>query len=859
MSGSVKEENIPQCMKQLPNWLVWRLEGVTETFKGTKVPYQPKNPHYKASSTDPTTWSYFGEAAPLAPMINMDGIGYVFTLDQGIIAIDLDDCINPDGTLNPKAEKALALFQGKTYIELSFSGTGYHILAYGKLPYFVRKGIEIYDSGRYFAVTGDIIGGITEIHHLQPELDALYELYKDENPRKEWTNPNWDKHKTMGKGESLVDTLNLSVANIGYPANARDNGNGEIRGAHPFHGSTTGNNYAINTQKNVWICRRDGHNSGGGALELFAVREGIIRCEDAHPGCLDGHWREIFNALKKEGYKIPDQTQSSSTSPCAAAAAGDSPCTPSGTAETIPLPKIIVDNHTHLRDQSEDAENALILTNNPPRIFVRAAGLVRIVYDDDAPIISKLDESSLRGELARCADYVKFVTGGGSLLPQFEEVPIAPPLVVVKDILSRGEWNLPYLRGIIECPTILSDNTLLLTPGYNTTTELYYIDNENLVMPCIPENPTDIDVAIATDLIHEIFCDFPFESDVDRINFYGILFTTILKPLVDGLVPLMVISKPQAGVGASLLVNIISIIATGRDVATVSVPTTKEEWNKKITSLLRNGRLIVAFDNVDGMLYDDVLAQTLTSSKIEDRILGFTENIVLKNKTVWIANGNNITLGGDMGRRTVWVLLKSDQARPWLRIGFKHPELREWVLEHRGEIVAAIITIARSWILAGRPSPSKDIPHIGVYENWRYVIGGIVEHAGYTGFLSNLEKMYEEMDSGTNEWVGFLDVWYKIWNTRPITTSELVSHIDRETNSGHHEFSEEERMYDTLPEQILTAKAKGKDFSRSIGKALTKVNGRVFPNGLKIVKCGEYKHAIQWKIDDTKKVNSKVV
>jgi hypothetical protein len=531
----------------------------------------------------------------------------------------------------------------------------------------------------------------------------------------------------------------------------------------------------------------------------------------------------------------------------------DAPCC--ATTEPVPLPKIVVSNDISLRDQSDEAENAIILTNNPPRIFVKSTNLVRIIYDKSTPVIDTLEESSLRGELARCADYVKLVNT--SLIknqPVWTERQTPPPLIVVKDILSKKSWNLPYLKGIIECPTLLDDNSLICVAGYHEPTNLYYIPDENLILPTIPDNPTSEDIHNSVELIREIVCDFPFEDEGSRTNFFALLFAAVLRPSISGVTPLTIITKPQAGVGASLLANCISNIISGRDADMKDAPERSEEWEKKMIAILRTGRTFFVFDNIEGKLYSSPFASILTSERYEGRILGKSETILLENNATWVANGNNIELGGDMPRRTVLVRLKSEDARPWQRSDFKHPKLIKWVLETRGNILAAVITIARAWLLSGKPLPASNVPHVGMYEDWRDRIGGILEFAGFTGFLDNLEKMYEEMDVDTGEWIGFTDVWYKIWNTRPTTTSELVSHIDRETNSGHHEFSEDEKMYDTLPEQILNAKAKGKDFSRSIGNALAKVNGRVFPNGLKIVKCGVSHQATQWRIDDTKKV-----
>src|SRR5208283_3852718 len=65
----------------------------------------------------------------------------------------------------------------ESYSEVSPSGTGIHILVESTLP---REGsrkvgqVEIYDSGRYFTVTGEILPGFTEIK--QRDGKELYPL-----------------------------------------------------------------------------------------------------------------------------------------------------------------------------------------------------------------------------------------------------------------------------------------------------------------------------------------------------------------------------------------------------------------------------------------------------------------------------------------------------------------------------------------------------------------------------------------------------------------------------------------------------------------------------------------------------------
>ena len=61
----------------------------------------------------------------------------------------------------------------------------------------------------------------------------------------------------------------------------------ELAGAHPQHGSSTGTNFHVNVEKQLWHCWRHG-TAGGDALTLIAVCEGWLRCEEAQSGCVRG-------------------------------------------------------------------------------------------------------------------------------------------------------------------------------------------------------------------------------------------------------------------------------------------------------------------------------------------------------------------------------------------------------------------------------------------------------------------------------------------------------------------------------------------------------------------------------------------
>jgi hypothetical protein len=74
-----------------------------------------------------------------------------------------------------------------------------------------------------------------------------------------------------------------------------------VKGAHPVHGSTSGNNFEVDFRENSWRCWRCG--SGGGVALAIAVKEGIIRCDQARAGVLRGDlFKQVVDAARKGNY-----------------------------------------------------------------------------------------------------------------------------------------------------------------------------------------------------------------------------------------------------------------------------------------------------------------------------------------------------------------------------------------------------------------------------------------------------------------------------------------------------------------------------------------------------------------------------
>ena len=202
MALSVNFDGIPNQLKKIPRWLLWRyvLVGSGENQKWSKLPMQQDG--RAGSSTNPSTWTDFftvmeAYQTPL-PNNHFDGVGFVFSDEDNVVGIDLDDCydINTNQFTNPESEALAHNIEG--YMEVSPSGTGVKIftLANLKTSYVDHtKGVEFYSRSRYFTVTGHHLAGNMpdrEIdltgHFPERTVQASGDLFADYQPPV----PEWD-------------------------------------------------------------------------------------------------------------------------------------------------------------------------------------------------------------------------------------------------------------------------------------------------------------------------------------------------------------------------------------------------------------------------------------------------------------------------------------------------------------------------------------------------------------------------------------------------------------------------------------------------------------------------------------------
>lgn len=177
-------EAIPEELRKLNQWGNYHRIWVEKRNKYTKIPLNPWNGE-DGKSNDSSTWSDFDTALrAIDKYPQADGLAFYFAngyvgLDIDHIADELDKVREGDSDPENYVNKAHQLTKG-SYMEISMSGEGIHCIFKGKIPGNRRRkgNYEMYQSGRFFALTGNTLNSQPTIKSLDhEEMAKLYTHY----------------------------------------------------------------------------------------------------------------------------------------------------------------------------------------------------------------------------------------------------------------------------------------------------------------------------------------------------------------------------------------------------------------------------------------------------------------------------------------------------------------------------------------------------------------------------------------------------------------------------------------------------------------------------------------------------------
>lgn len=341
---------------------------------------------------------------------------------------------------------------------------------------------------------------------------------------------------------------------------------------------------------------------------------------------------------------------------------------------------------------------------------------------------------------------------------------------MVKEMLWEDPDWLPIINTITASPYVDASGIAQDRMGYHED-GVYSFNIHRL--PPINGDPSPAELEGAVGVLDDILCDFPFAHESDRAHCFAYLILPFVREHITGLTPLHFVDKPIQGTGGTLLCQLGGAIAYGALLPPTMLPRTEEEFGKVITAKSKSSNQHMFFDNVR-FISSDHYASMLTSGYCEGRVLGRSEMISIRNNFIHVMSGNNIVMDADFNRRLVRILLDANVQRPELRT-FRHPYIAQHALQHRTDIVAAIMTIVAHWFAKGRPPFHRKLKPS--FEEWSQVMGGILECAGVDGFLQTPDDEHSiaDIESADVE-QQFCALWFSMWvkhNRQAFTARQL--------------------------------------------------------------------------------------
>jgi len=686
----VETQHIPRELAELPRWVCWRWE--LRDGKWTKPPINPWT-RGEAKTNDDTTWSTYSEAmASCSLNKELAGVGFVFVATDDLMGVDVDGCLNPDGSLSATGETAVKHF-GDSYCEVSPSGSGLKFIIRATIPggKSGRKNpkldVEAYGTGRYFTITGRRwLGSSSAVLEKQPALDQWFESVfparetRDKKDNKPAQPVSATAHQIIEKASAARNGEKFRRLWAGDCSEFGDDQSSADLGLCSLLAFWCGPNpdlidevfQASGLMRPKW--ERDDYRSG-------TIKRAVDGCREFYD------WNRHPEEMSVDDF-------------------------PPAVRGIVNAVELLLDERT-----VNDAVIALLATCGD--LYDSNGQLATIVVrvDDLGEHRGEVHVLSLSGLREIISQRVQFFIwkedkDTGDERPAWQRIP----RWTYEAILSRGAWpGIRPLRGIVTSPVLRADGSILQTSGYDEASGLYVDLSEEF--PNITDAPSTEDVQRAVAMLFELVRDFPFADHASRSAWLASLLTPLAREAYRGCTgPLFLFDANTRGSGKSLLADINALVVTGREATRLTSPKDDEECRKRVTALVTNSDRIVLVDNIAGRFGCAAIDAALTGTVWKDRRLGHTELIEAPLRMTWYGSGNNVLLAADTARRVCHIRLESPLENPEDRSGFQHADIRKHVRQNRPALLAAALTVLRGYIVAGRPD--QKLKPWGSFEGW---------------------------------------------------------------------------------------------------------------------------------------------
>jgi hypothetical protein len=511
-------------------------------------------------------------------------------------------------------------------------------------------------------------------------------------------------------------------------------------------------------------------------------------------------------------------------------------------ATAKPMIQITTDM-TRVVDATQDA---ILKLPEGPILFQRARQLCVIAKGvkppkwlhrpAQAPVILPADPAHVRELAMQAATWEKFDKR------QKAWEAALPPTWVLETLYARPSWRFPSLEGIVCAPTLRPDGSVLATPGYDLATGLY-LDLNGTTYPPIRDRPTLDEARTAIGQLQGVFIDFPFAAPHHFSSALAAVLTLVARYAIQGRVPLFAARSTTRAAGKGLVIDAISVMATGRPAPRWAHTLDEDEERKQLLTIALAGDALVHIDNVIHPFGSAPLDLAITAPSIAGRVLGQLQSREAPLQVVFFASGNNMVFKGDMARRVIPIDLDPQTERPEEREHFQHSPLLPWVLKERPALVVAALTILKAYFADG--CPSQKVTPLGSFEAWSDLVRQALVWAGEDDPCAGRQEIEADSDPQYEALSSLLTAWESCYEAKTMTIKEVLHDIRLYTqDDGIPKWN---NLRDTLGS--LDPQYPGRGLNpRLIGEALRRWKGRMI-GGRRFITVPTKTPSATWKIE----------
>ena len=183
IAPSLQAVRVPEPLRALPGWLIWRYEHFAGEAKPRKIPFWADGTRrhgQQGGPQDRDRLTTFVAAQDAAIRLGFDGVGFAPLNNFGYTFLDFDNCVDVHGNMPKEIEDIVS----RTYAEYSPSGKGIRAALKGDLGNHKshatpdQYGFETFSSTGFVTFTGNILP-VVDVMGYEDRIAEVDEQTKD--------------------------------------------------------------------------------------------------------------------------------------------------------------------------------------------------------------------------------------------------------------------------------------------------------------------------------------------------------------------------------------------------------------------------------------------------------------------------------------------------------------------------------------------------------------------------------------------------------------------------------------------------------------------------------------------------------